>query len=549
MSYKDFLNPWIILPTFLFALFVVPVIWIIFSLFGNYSDNWVHIYNYTLSGYIYNTALIIIGTSIGTLIIGVGSAWLVTTYNFTGKKFLEWALLLPFAVPPYILAYTFTGLFDSYGTANNLVRDLFSLPNEFIFFPKLRNVYGASIVFSFTLYPYVYLVSRMAFINQSRSMLEVGRTLGYNKFQIFYKLSIPAIRPAIIAGLMLVLMETISDFGAVEHFAVNTFTTGIFSAWFGLYDFHTAKQLAALLLIVVISFLILEKYSRRKSRYSSGSNVFSPIAAEKLNGFQNIFASLFCFIPVFVGFVLPNIQLGYWALNYKLDFFNEKFISTAWNTFYLAITAALICAMLAVIINFSIRYKKNKVLNIMSSFLTVGYAVPGLILALGVSQLLVFMDNLIFRDYLNFILTGSIYGLILAFIIKSFALANSTIESGFLRINHKIDDVARSLNTPGWKLLFRIHLPLLTTSFLTSMILVVSEVIKELPASLILRPFNFDTLAVSTYIYAAEERMFDAAAPSIAIVAVGLLPIFVLSRLIVKSRPGYRNNDNHYQSY
>jgi iron(III) transport system permease protein len=549
MSYKDFLNPWIILPTFLFALFVVPVIWIIFSLFGNYSDNWVHIYNYTLSGYIYNTALIIIGTSIGTLIIGVGSAWLVTTYNFTGKKFLEWALLLPFAVPPYILAYTFTGLFDSYGTANNLVRDLFSLPNEFIFFPKLRNVYGASIVFSFTLYPYVYLVSRMAFINQSRSMLEVGRTLGYNKFQIFYKLSIPAIRPAIIAGLMLVLMETISDFGAVEHFAVNTFTTGIFSAWFGLYDFHTAKQLAALLLIVVISFLILEKYSRRKSRYSSGSNVFSPIAAEKLNGFQNIFASLFCFIPVFVGFVLPNIQLGYWALNYKLDFFNEKFISTAWNTFYLAITAALICAMLAVIINFSIRYKKNKVLNVMSSFLTVGYAVPGLILALGVSQLLVFMDNLIFRDYLNFILTGSIYGLILAFIIKSFALANSTIESGFLRINHRIDDVARSLNTPGWKLLFRIHLPLLTTSFLTSMILVVSEVIKELPASLILRPFNFDTLAVSTYIYAAEERMFDAAAPSIAIVAVGLLPIFVLSRLIVKSRPGYRNNDNHYQSY
>ena len=549
MSYKDFLNPWIILPTFLFALFVVPVIWIIFSLFGNYSDNWVHIYNYTLSGYIYNTVLIIIGTSIGTLIIGVGSAWLVTTYNFTGKKFLEWALLLPFAVPPYILAYTFTGLFDSYGTANNLVRDLFSLPNEFIFFPKLRNVYGASIVFSFTLYPYVYLVSRMAFINQSRSMLEVGRTLGYNKFQIFYKLSMPAIRPAIIAGLMLVLMETISDFGAVEHFAVNTFTTGIFSAWFGLYDFHTAKQLAALLLIVVISFLILEKYSRRKSRYSSGSNVFSPIAAEKLNGFQNIFASLFCFIPVFVGFVLPNIQLGYWALNYKLDFFNEKFISTAWNTFYLAITAALICALLAVIINFSIRYKKNKVLNVMSSFLTVGYAVPGLILALGVSQLLVFMDNLIFRDYLNFILTGSIYGLILAFIIKSFALANSTIESGFLRINHKIDDVARSLNTPGWKLLFRIHLPLLTTSFLTSMILVVSEVIKELPASLILRPFNFDTLAVSTYIYAAEERMFDAAAPSIAIVAVGLLPIFVLSRLIVKSRPGYRNNDNHYQSY
>ena len=549
MSYKNLLDPWIILPTILFALFVVPVIWIISSLFGDYSDNWTHIYNYTLSNYIYNTIFIIIGTSIGTLIIGVGSAWLVTTYNFTGKNILEWALLLPFAVPPYILAYTFTGLFDSYGTANNLIRDIFSLPHEFIFFPKLRNVYGAAIVFSFTLYPYVYLVSRMAFINQSRSILEVGRTLGFSKFQVFYKLGIPSIRPAIIAGLMLVLMETISDFGAVEHFSVNTFTTGIFSAWFGLYDFHTAKQLAALLLIVVISFLILEKYSRRKNRYSSGSNVFSPIAAEKLKGSKNILASLFCTIPVFIGFVLPNIQLAYWALNYKLEFFNEKFITTAWNTFYLAIVTAVICAVLAVVINFSIRYKKNKLLNILSSFLTVGYAVPGLILALGVSQLLVFMDNLLFREYLDFVLTGSLVGLILAFVIKSFALANSTIESGFLRINNRLDDVAKTLNTSGWKLLTQIHLPLLTTSFLTSMILVVSEVIKELPASLILRPFNYDTLAISTYIYAAEERMFDAAAPSIAIVGVGLLPIIILSRLTVKSRPGYRNNDSHYQSY
>ena len=536
------INFWQITPVVLFLIFISPVIIVLSSLFGEYSDNWTHLYNYVLTGYILNSLGLVIGVSICVLIIGVGTAWLVTNYHFTGKNVFEWALILPFAVPPYILAYTFTGLFDTFGTANNLIRDIFFLGNDFTFFPKVRNIYGAIIVFSFTLYPYVYLVSRMAFINQSRSILESGRTLGFNQFQVFYKLAMPMIRPAIVAGLMLVIMETLSDFGAVDHFAIATFTTGIFRTWYGMYDLETAMQLASLLLIFVTIFIFIERRSRRRAVFSIAGSVYKPLNLSQLRGYKNLLAFIACLLPIFIGFILPVLELSYWALNYKLDFFNQKFISTALNTLYLSITAAFLCTLLALIINFSIRYKTNNLLKFLSSFLTVGYAVPGLILAIGVMRLLTFLDRNFTIEMFNLVLTGSLIGLMMAYIIKSYALSSSTFDAGFERISPRIDDVARSLKTSGWNLLSKVHVPLLKTSFLTSMLLVVAEVIKELPATLILRPFNFDTLAVSTYIYAAEERMYDAAAPSISIVLVGLIPIIILTRLIRTSRPANRDN-------
>ena len=539
--FQKYLNSWSLLPVICFIFFITPVAIVISSLFGDYSDNWPHLYNYVLGSYIKNSIYLVSGVLILVTIIGVSTAWLVTNYDFFCKNILEWALILPLAVPPYILAYTFTGLFDTYGTANNLVRDIFNLSNEFTLFPKVRNVPGAIIVFSFTLYPYVYLVSRMAFINQSRSILESGRTLGLNRLEVFYRLAVPMIRPAIIAGLMLVAMETLSDFGAVDHFAISTFTTGIFRTWYGMYDIHTAKQLASLLLIIAIMFIIAEKYSRKNADYSFAGSVFRQFNPLKLSGFKNFLAFLFCFIPIFIGFILPILELSYWAFNYKLDFFNERFITTAWNSFYLAIISAFLCTCLAIIINFSVRYKSNEVLKFLSSFLTVGYAVPGIILAIGVMQLLTFIDASFVGKYFKFLLTGSLIGLILAYVIKSYALASSTIESGYQRVNIRLDDVAKSLKSSGWSLLSSVHLPLLKTSFLTSVLLVVSEVIKELPATLILRPFNFDTLAVYTYIFAAEERMYDAAAPSISIVMIGLLPIIILTRMIRTSRPARRD--------
>lgn len=527
-----------VLPIFLFFIFITPVILVLSSLFNGYSDNWFHLYNYVLSEYIINSIFLILGVSFFVVLIGVLSSWLVTNYDFFGKSFFEWALILPLAVPPYILAYTFTEIFDTYGSANTLLNNIFLFDEKKVFFPSVRNIYGAIAVFSFTLYPYVYLVSRMAFVNQSISIIEAGRILGLSRVGAFFKLSIPLIRPAIFAGLALVIMETLSDFGAVEHFAIATFTTGIFRTWYGMYDLNTAMQLASLLLIFVTIFLIFERLSRKKAAFVSSNSLYKKHKVMKLKGSYSFFAMLFCLIPVFIGFILPIIELINWTINYKLDFFNRDFLKSAFNSLLLALIAAFLCTMIAFLINFTARYQGNKLLSFLSSTLMLGYAVPGLILAIGITQLLTIIDNSFNLFTIDIVLTGSLIGLIIAYIIKSYALSNSTIESGFQRISNSLDDISKTLNISGIKLMYKIHFPLLRTGLLTSTLLVGSEVIKELPATLILRPFNFETLAVSAYNYASEERMYEAAAPSIAIVIVGLLPIIILSRMIKNSRPG-----------
>ena len=527
-----------VLPIFLFFIFITPVILVLFSLFNGYSDNWFHLYNYVLSEYIINSIFLILGVSFFVVLIGVLSSWLVTNYDFFGKSFFEWALILPLAVPPYILAYTFTEIFDTYGSANTLLSNIFLFDEKKVFFPSVRNIYGAIAVFSFTLYPYVYLVSRMAFVNQSISIIEAGRILGLSRVGAFFKLSIPLIRPAIFAGLALVIMETLSDFGAVEHFAIATFTTGIFRTWYGMYDLNTAMQLASLLLIFLTIFLVFERLSRKKAAFVSSNSLYKKHKVMKLKGSYSFFAMLFCLIPVFVGFILPIIELINWTINYKLDFFNKDFLKSAFNSLLLALIAAFLCTMIAFLINFTARYQGNKLLSFLSSTLMLGYAVPGLILAIGITQLLTIIDNSFNLFTIDIVLTGSLIGLIIAYIIKSYALSNSTIESGFQRISNSLDDISKTLNISGIKLMYKIHFPLLRTGLLTSILLVGSEVIKELPATLILRPFNFETLAVSAYNYASEERMYEAAAPSIAIVIVGLLPIIILSRMIKNSRPG-----------
>ena len=527
-----------VLPIFLFFIFITPVILVLSSLFNGYSDNWFHLYNYVLSEYIINSIFLILGVSFFVVLIGVLSSWLVTNYDFFGKSFFEWALILPLAVPPYILAYTFTEIFDTYGSANTLLSNIFLFDEKKVFFPSVRNIYGAIAVFSFTLYPYIYLVSRMAFVNQSISIIEAGRILGLSRVGAFFKLSIPLIRPAIFAGLALVIMETLSDFGAVEHFAIATFTTGIFRTWYGMYDLNTAMQLASLLLIFVTIFLVFERLSRKKAAFVSSNSLYKKHKVMKLKGSYSFFAMLFCLIPVFIGFILPIIELINWTINYKLDFFNRDFLKSAFNSLLLALIAAFLCTMIAFLINFTARYQGNKLLSFLSSTLMLGYAVPGLILAIGITQLLTIIDNSFNLFRIDIILTGSLIGLIIAYIIKSYALSNSTIESGFQRISNSFDDVSKTFNISGIKLMYKIYFPLLRTGLLTSILLVGSEVIKELPATLILRPFNFETLAVSAYNYASEERMYEAAAPSIAIVIVGLLPIIILSRMIKNSRPG-----------
>ena len=530
------LSYWSSLPLAVLVVFTAPILIVILSLFGGFSENWFHIFDYLIFDYVKSSLILVLGVASIVLVVGTVTAWIVTTYNFPGKRLFEWALILPLAIPPYILAYTFTGLFDPFGDANNLARSLLGMDSNFVLFPNVRNIYGAIIVFGFTLYPYVYLVSRSAFINLSRSMQESARLLGLSQFQVFYKLSLPLIRPAVIGGLMLVVMETLSDFGAVDHFAIQTFTTGIFRTWYGLYDLQTAMQLASLLLLVIVIFYILERNNRGNELYSSSNSTFSPNIEQNLYGINALLAFSLCFTPIFIGFLLPIIELSIWAYEVNLKFFDANFINTFTNTIGLSLVTGVICAALALLINFSVRYKPLFVINRLSSLLSVGYAVPGLILAVGIVQLFVYLDNSVFSS-LDVVLTGSLFGLILAYVIKTYALANSSIESGYERISNSLDDSSKILGTVGWSLLRNIHMPLLKTSILTSILLVMSDVIKELPATLILRPFNFETLAVSAYVYASEERMIQAAAPAIAIVMTGLIPIFFLSKMIRSSRP------------
>ena len=522
----------------IFFIFIIPIAFVISSLFGEYNENWNHLIDYVLANYVLNSLLLIFGVSILSLIFGVGSAWLITNYEFINKYWLEWALILPLAVPPYILAYTFTGLFDTFGSANELLRFFFNSNDDFSFFPNVRNIFGAIIVFSFTLYPYIYLTARMAFINQSRTLIEAGRILGLENNSIFFKLAIPMARPAIIAGLALVIMETLSDFGAVEHFAVPTFTIGIYRTWFGMYDLNTAMQLASLLLIFISFFLILERIERRKLSYSYASSTFKTVKKHKLEGYKNLLAFLFCFTPLFIGFLIPMIEISNWAINYTSEhFFSDIFLKSFINTVILGILAGIICTLFAFFFNFLKRFETGSYLKGISFLLSMGYAIPGLVLAVGIIQFFSLLDNNFLSSF-NLILTGSIVGLLLAYVIKSYALANNSIEAGYERINNALDDVSLSLKVSKFKIFFQVHVPLLKTSILTSLLLVISEVIKELPATLILRPFNFDTLAVTTYVYAAEERMFEAATPAIMIVLIGLVPIFFLSRIIRESRPG-----------
>ena len=525
---------WGVIPFLLLVVFCAPIFIVLLSLLGNYSDNWAHLYNFVLIDYVTSTVFLIAGVSFLVFFIGTITAWVVTNYDFYGKSFFEWSLILPLAIPPYILAYTFTGLFDPFGDANNLIRSIFNLSSDISVFPNVRNIYGAIVVFSFTLYPYVYLVSRSAFLNQSKSMKESARLLGLSEVGVFFKLSLPIIRPAAIGGLMLVIMETISDFGAVDHFAIQTFTTGIFRTWYGMYDLQTAMQLASLLLLIVGIFFILERNSRDRAAFTVNDSSFVPEDGIRLSKIKSSFLFLICFVPIFIGFILPITELTLWAFESKSSFFSQKFIQTSFNSISLAITAGLVTAILAVIINFSIRFKPSSFIQRLSSLLSVGYAVPGLILAVGMVQLLIYLDNNVLNS-VDVVLTGSLFGLLLAYIIKTYALANSSVESGYERITFSMDDSSKLLGASGWGMLIRVHSPLLRTSFLTAILLVISEVVKELPATLILRPFNFETLAVSTYIYAAEERMYQAASPAIAIVLIGLLPIFFLSKMIKSS--------------
>ena len=523
---------WNIFTIFIAIIFAIPILIVFLSLFFGFNDNFYHIYDVVLLEYSTNSLLLVLGVSILVLFIGVITALLVTFYKFSGRRIFEWALILPLAIPPYLLAYVMTEIFEYSGTANTFLRSLNLISNDSAL-PTVRSLPGAIIIFAFALYPYVYLIIRVALMSISKPILDSVRVLGTSKLKSFTRIILPLIRPAIFASLAIVGMETLSDFGAVQHFAIPTFTTGIFRTWLGMYDLATAMQLASILLLVIFLFLIIERHQRANAQYSLINDSKEVIELEALGGIKNILASLFCLIPILVGFVIPLIEIISWFVEIE-NIFSSKFLNASFNTMLLAILAGTITTIIAISFNFNLRIYNSKLMKFINNFISTGYGVPGLVLAIGITQFLTYFDFIFLGT--GIVITGSLFGLIFAYVIRSYALSNNVLENNYKQFSKSLDDAARTLGSSKYNLLKNIHFPLLKTGILASILLVISEVVKELPATLILRPFNFDTLAVTVYLFASEERVYEAAYPSLMIILIGLIPIYFISNMIRTTR-------------
>ncbi len=527
------------------ALLVALPIVVVFSRVFEPSDGvWAHLAATVLPDYLRNTALLMIGVGAIAAVLGVGTAWLVTTTRFPGVRFFEWALLLPMAVPAYVMAYVYTDLLEYSGPVQTTIRDLTGWGYGDYWFPEIRSLGGATVMLGLVLYPYVYLLTRAAFLTQSVCVLEVSRTLGCSPWRRFWTLALPLARPAIVAGLTLVMMETVADYGTVEYFGVPTFTTGIYRAWFGMGQPVAAAQLSATLLGIVLVLILLERLSRGNARYHGTSSRDRPAAPVVLHGTAAYAALAACALPVLLGFLVPAIDLAYLAIRYGDPLFGSRFLPFAMNSLILASVSAALITLVATIIAYGVRVAPTPVSRGAARFAAMGYAVPGSVIAVGVLIPFAAIDNAVDSASERFLgistgllLTGSIAALVFAYLVRFLAISFNTVEASLGRVSPNMDAAARTLGHGPGSTLARIHVPLIGTGLLSASLLVFVDVMKELPATLIMRPFNFDTLAIRVYRLAADERLAEASTAALAIVAVGILPVIVLSRAIARSRP------------
>ncbi|MFT5643125.1 MAG: iron(III) transport system permease protein [Janthinobacterium sp.] len=526
------------------ALAAVPVFSIAANLlFGGTSDTWAHLASTVLGSYIGNTLLLCVGVIAGVILVGVSSAWLVSVHAFPGRAFFEWALVLPLAVPAYVMAYTYTDLLQFVGPVQTWLRDGLGWQAGQYWFPDVRSIGGAVLVFVFVLYPYVYLLTRAAFLERANGILEVGRSLGLGPWHSFMRISLPLARPAIATGATLALMETLADYGAVSYFGVPTFTTGIYRAWFALGDRVAAAQLSIALLCFIVLVLLLEHYSRGRARFNNTTGRNRPYSGSRLRGWRALGACLVCLLPLTLGFLLPAGLLLNMALRGGDLQFGVRFLELARNSFVLATLTAACAVVLALLLAYAGRLSRQPLLHLVKRTVNLGYAVPGSVIAVGVLIPVTQIDNWLAATITalsgnnpGLLLTGGIATLVYAYLVRFLTLSLRTVETSLAKITPSMDDAARSLGQSQMTTLRRIHLPLISASMLTAALLVFVDVMKELPATLVMRPFNFDTLATQAYILASDERLTEASTASLAIVAVGVLPLILLSRQIRRSK-------------
>ena len=521
----------------------LPILTIAFSVFEPPGENWQHLKDTVLPEYLGNSLLLTFGVGSGTLLIGVSTAWLTAMCRFPGKNLFVWLLLLPMAMPAYIVAYTYTGMFDFAGPVQTTIRDWTGWRYQEYYFPQIRSMGGAIAMLSLVLYPYVYLLGRSTFLEQSVGVMEVSRTLDCGPWTVFYRVALPLARPAIVAGLSLALMETLADYGTVAYFGLGVFTTGIFRTWFGLGDYTSAAKMAALLLLFVFVLIVMERVSRNKAQYHNSSGKLTRFSEYRLQGFKAWGAFAICAIPIFLGFFLPAAQLSLWAMETWSEMVDDRFFELIRNSFLLGLGAALISVILALFLGYGKRILPGKTTIVSIRTASIGYAIPGTVIAVGVIIPFAWLDVRIdafmksnFGISSGLILSGTIVAVMFAYVVRFLAISLQTVESGLDKIKPSMDDAARSLGYRPRETLFKIHIPLMKSSTLTALMIVFVDVMKELPATLILRPFDFNTLAVRAFELASDERLADSSTAALTIVIVGLLPVIFLSKTISQSR-------------
>ncbi len=528
---------------FITLLFALPVITVISFVFQGHNDVWQHLVDTVLADYISNSLLLILGVSIGTLSIGISTAWLTSLCEFPGRRFFQWALLLPLAVPAYIIAYTYTGMLDFSGPLQTFIREFFGWGPRDYWFPEIRSIGGAMIMLSLVLYPYVYLLTRAAFLEQSSVTLEASRSLGMGPWRSFFAIALPMARPAIMTGLSLALMETLADFGTVEYFGVATFTTGIFRTWFGLGDAAAASQLASILLMFVFILILLERFSRRQARYHQQIGRQAHARRIQLSARQKWLAFIACAVPLLLGFALPFAQLVFWTVETAAEMVNSDFYRLVGNSLGLALLTSVLALLLALFMGYGQRLKNTAFIRLLVRMASMGYAVPGTVIAIGVVIPFAWLDNTLdnwtrtqFDFSTGLLLSGTLFALVFAYLVRFLAVSVGSVESSLGKIKPSMDDAARSMGYKPLAVLQKIHMPIMRTTLLTALLLVFVDVLKELPATLLLRPFNFNTLAVRAYELAADERLADASSAAIMIVLTGIIPVILLSLAITQNR-------------
>ncbi len=535
------LNIWFF-SSLLISIFVCIPIITVFSSFFESTSNYYEVLKETfLLEYILNSLALLISVLLLTFFIGTGTAYLVSFFKFPFSNFFKWALILSFAVPPYIYAYSLTAFFDNYGTAFTILKNLFGEGDYNQHIPKFDGMFGAILSITFSLYAYVYILARASFLYQSQNLIDLGKNLGFSRLNSFYKIILPAARPAIVAGLSLVAMETLAEFGAVDFFSINTLTTGIYNSWIAFDDLAFANRIASLLLLFIFSLFIIENYSRKKARYHFNiKGGFKQKEKFKLSGAKSFFAFMFCFVVFFISFLFPLTQMMYWTFKFPENLFDINIFNLLINTLLLVTISSVVLIIFSLLSNYGNRVTKNKTLNFLSTLSISGYAIPGVILAIAFITFIAWFDNSVIKmlglGSIKKIFIGSVLGLVMVYFIRFYSLAFNGIKSGYEKINMAVDESAYLLGYSKRKTFMNIHIPFLRNSLIFIIILISLEIIRELPITLILRPFNFETFATTAYISASEDLLEAAAVPSLFLIIIASLFIIISSKYILREK-------------